>query len=60
MSDCHWEHNEEGYWETTCGNAFEVTEGTPLENNMRFCCYCGKRLVEVGPVEVKDDYGGHA
>ena len=57
--DCHWAHNEEGYWETTCGDIFEVTEGTPSENNMRFCCYCGKRLVEVEIAEA-EDHGGHA
>lgn len=46
---CHW--REVGgfgdlHWETDCGNAFSVTDGSPSENNMAFCPYCGKSLVE--------------
>lgn len=42
---CLW--NEVGeMWETACGHAFTLIEGTPYENGMTFCCYCGKPLVE--------------
>ena len=37
---CLW-NNADGCWETTCGNAFEINDGTPAENNMTYCCYCG-------------------
>lgn len=45
---CRWKlaDLEYSYWDTTCGHAFEVTTGTPLENGMEFCCYCGKKLAE--------------
>lgn len=44
---CFWAHNEEiGAYDTTCGNAFIVGEGTPTESGMKLCCYCGGSLVE--------------
>lgn len=33
-------------WETTCGNAFTLNDGTPRDNRMRFCCYCGLKLAQ--------------
>ena len=33
-------------WESDCGMDFSICEGTPSENNMVFCCKCGKPLVE--------------
>jgi len=44
---CTWTENEDGYWETNCGNAFTLEEGTPTKNEMVFCCYCGCKLREV-------------
>jgi len=44
---CRWtvhDDFEADYFETSCGQAFTFLEGTPLENGMRFCCYCGKPL----------------
>lgn len=44
---CTWEHDAEiDAYETTCGNTFIVGEGTPAENDMKFCCYCGGALIE--------------
>jgi len=43
---CKWVLDEDGAWDTECGNRFEVTEGTPHGNNMFFCAFCGKRLEE--------------
>jgi hypothetical protein len=45
---CLWalEDDDAGVWETECGGAFILIEGTPTENNMAFCPYCGKRLSE--------------
>jgi hypothetical protein len=45
VSDCAWTPNEDGYYETLCGNAYTIIEGTPEDNSMKFCAYCGGRLV---------------
>lgn len=47
---CKWtQYDKEstGMYETGCEHLFEINNGTPSENNMRYCCYCGKRIVEV-------------
>lgn len=51
---CLW--NEVGeMWETECGHAFVLNDGTPSDNDMKFCCYCGEPLEqESAPSE---DYG---
>lgn len=42
---CRWRQDEDdGAWDTTCGERFEIIDGTPQENGMKFCCYCGKEL----------------
>lgn len=46
-NDCNWTQDWEGNWETECGNVAVVGDGAPHENDMRFCWYCGGRLVEV-------------
>ena len=33
-------------WNTECGRAFELNEGGPVDNHMKFCCYCGKTVIE--------------
>ena len=33
-------------WESTCGNAFVLNEGTPEENEMNYCPYCGGKLIQ--------------
>lgn len=44
-SKCKWKYNEfAGAWETNCKQAFCVIEGTPKDNGMNFCPYCGKEL----------------
>ena len=46
---------DNGFWETTCFNAFALEGSTPKENNMVYCAFCGKKLVEViPPVEVQE------
>lgn len=44
---CVWTENEDGYWETKCGEEFILETGTPKENEMKFCCFCGKKLKQV-------------
>jgi len=58
MSDktkCVW--TEEGPWVTDCGHAFEVIEGTPADNGFKFCCFCGRPIVE-GQAEEPDEEEG--
>jgi hypothetical protein len=54
-NECRWlqEGDEESdTWAASCGRHryFSLNEGTPKDNHMRHCCYCGKPLVEV-PIE---------
>jgi hypothetical protein len=44
---CTWSQDEEGCWSTDCNNCFTLVDGSPEDNGMKFCCYCGKRLEEV-------------
>jgi hypothetical protein len=55
MTDCKWVQDQEGTWNTDCGEAFEFIEGDPAENNTRFCCYCGKPLKAVPFVDPSDE-----
>jgi hypothetical protein len=43
---CTWTWEEEGAWNTSCANQFVVNNGTPSENGMIYCCYCGRKLKE--------------
>ena len=43
---CTLTEYENGVWHTTCCNCHELFDGTPVENGMAFCPYCGKALVE--------------
>ena len=49
--DCHWVEDELGNWDTDCGDCHVLIVGKPSENGMKFCCYCGRRLIEVAYVE---------
>lgn len=44
---CGWEQDDDGIWQTECGNAFELNAGTPEDNHMEFCPYCGKVLIDL-------------
>ena len=42
---CEWAHNEnDGFWESACGEAWRFDDGGPGENNMHFCHSCGNSL----------------
>lgn len=43
---CEQDEYMDGCWRTTCRRLFELTEGTPTENNFHFCPNCGKPLKE--------------
>jgi rRNA maturation endonuclease Nob1 len=54
---CTWLHDEwEDAWDTACGEKFQLTEGTPSENGMKYCCYCGGELKE----KMNDNSNGEA
>lgn len=42
---CTWTETEY-YWETSCCEVFIICEGTPKENRMKYCPYCGKVIEE--------------
>lgn len=44
---CRWTYDEDGNWETDCGQVFVLEDGTPSDNLMRFCCYCGSALRQI-------------
>jgi len=42
---CTWTSDAfEDCWETDCEKSFYIEDGTPKDNNMNFCCFCGKPL----------------
>jgi len=44
---CTWTESGDCYgYDTDCGDTFALNEGTPSNNGMKFCCYCGKPLEE--------------
>jgi len=48
-SNCTWTHD--GWYdayETTCGEVFYLTQGTPATNRMNYCPYCGNPLATGG------------
>ncbi len=46
QKECVWKYDWDDQWETNCGNRFETIDGSPTENKMEFCCYCGGKIVE--------------
>ena len=46
IEGCNWsEANASGAFDTDCGHTFLLDDGTPAENKMAFCCYCGGKLI---------------
>lgn len=44
---CIWQQDgdeDSGAYRTACGNYFMLDDGTPEDNKMGFCCYCGKSI----------------
>ena len=46
--ECLWSRADDDtdLWETSCDQAFCLTDGTPKANDFKFCCYCGKEIIE--------------
>ncbi len=57
--NCIWKYDDNiDAWDSDCGECFCITEGTPEENNMRYCHGCGCPIVAVAvdaPVVEGDD-----
>jgi len=46
---CKWSQDgyydeDNGKWNTSCGESFYLSDGTPNENSMKFCPFCGARI----------------
>lgn len=55
MNPCAWtEDSDCGPWHTACGHAFTLEDGAPLDNGMRWCCFCGGQLVQVPWLDAED------
>ncbi|HSG19204.1 MAG TPA: hypothetical protein VLA31_00410 [Burkholderiaceae bacterium] len=55
---CTWHQDgdsDSGLYGTSCGRFFDLTDGTPEDNKMSWCCYCGKKLVQKLITENSDD-----
>ena len=47
LGACKWTEDDAGIWNTECGDLFVVNEGSPEQNDMKFCCYCGKPINQI-------------
>jgi hypothetical protein len=43
---CTWTPDDDGIFHTSCGHSFTFEDGGPVENQQKFCGYCGANLVE--------------
>jgi len=41
---CAWTEDEDGNWDTECGNKWTFFDGTPSDNGLVFCPFCGRTL----------------
>lgn len=46
MNKCVWQCDEYGVWHTWCDHMFIINEGGPIDNSMKYCCFCGKEITE--------------
>ena len=46
IQPCNW-WEEDGAWTTGCARRFVLEAGTPSDNSMSYCCYCGSVIKEV-------------
>lgn len=45
VSCCGWVIDHDGEaWDTGCGQVFVINDGTPKENGILFCPYCGRKI----------------
>ena len=50
--ECKWfkedPDSEDEEYTTGCNKNFILIDGTPSDNGMKYCCYCGKSIKEGG------------
>jgi hypothetical protein len=46
MKECEWTEDSDGTWNSACGNSFVLNDGKPEDNNMKFCLFCGGKLIQ--------------
>lgn len=52
---CTWQQDgDSGVYGTSCRRYFNLEDGTPEDNKMAWCCYCGKKLVQQAEPTGKD------
>jgi len=45
---CTWVYDDNlDYWDTLCEKGWCFTEGTPKQNRMKFCPFCGDKLKQI-------------
>ena len=55
---CTWQQDgdsDSGVYGTSCRRYFNLEDGTPEDNKMKWCCYCGKKLAQALITEDEDD-----
>jgi hypothetical protein len=55
---CTWYQDgdsDSGMYGTSCRRYFDLNDGTPEDNKMKWCCYCGKKLKQELITEDEDD-----
>lgn len=47
---CNWHQEDSEHipdtWRSDCGVLWTFTNGSPIQNNMKYCCGCGAKLRE--------------
>jgi hypothetical protein len=46
VKECGWEKDDNGNWSATCGEMFILLDGTPAENKLRYCPFCGRKITQ--------------
>jgi len=52
---CVWRENSDYCWDTSCGEEFIINEGTPKQNKMKYCCYCGGIILAIDEQEIEKE-----
>ena len=61
MNQCIWTENfDPDYWETSCGQAFTLIDGTLEDNHIRFCAFCGREIAAHAPARPTGDVATNA
>ena len=46
LGTCLWTETKDGHWETGCNQMHCFEDGSPSDNHLQYCGYCGERLTE--------------